>query len=247
MPIETEKLQQLKQQMAGIPWYHEIDLGPELGVTPGGCKNDHIRLGYMNLPPSLEGLDVLDIGSWDGLFAFEAERRGASTVVATDIWGDYRIHDGRFLNGGEGIKFACEVLHSKVKLLYASVYELPSAIWNENPEYLADVVMFPGVLYHLKNPLAALEAIYTIMAPDGLLILETHIDLVSLERPAMALYEKGAGGDETNYTGPNRAAVELLLKWAGFRDLQFQGGINLDQWPDLRTVNMARAAWHARK
>lgn len=235
--------------MSEIEWYHSIDLGPALGVTPGSCKDDAARLRYMSLPASLENQDVLDIGSWDGYFAFAAEARGARSVLATDIWGDYQIVGLQQCNRStDGILFAAEVLKSNVKTQYSNVYDLCETIWAKDPEYLADVVIFPGVLYHLKEPMRALAEIYRIMAPGGLLILETHLDLMKLLRPAVALYRSSeCNRDETNYCGPNPAAVEVMLTWAGFHSIQFQGGINLDAWPDLQTVNQARGAWHARK
>lgn len=242
MPIETDKLEKLKQRMAEISWYHQIDLGPELGITPGICTNDKTRLAYMHLPETFENHHVIDVGSWDGYFAFEAARRGAS-VLATDTWGDSAINDG------EGIRFACEVLEPNIQLLYSNVYELATSVWNQDPEYMADDVIFAGVLYHLQHPLAALEQIYKILVPGGLLILETHLDLLTLRRPAMALYreDEASAGDHTNFCGPNPIAVELMLKWAGFHDIQFQGGINLEEFADLQTINKARGAWHARK
>lgn len=251
MPIDTERLEKLKQRMAEIRWYHRIDLGPELGVTPGGSDKDAERLDYMKLPASFAGLDVVDVASWDGYFAFEAERRGASRIVATDIWGDYYVPNIAMRNMQSGIEFAIKALNSKVVTLYSSVYDLSQRIWSElDEEFMADVVLFPGVLYHLQNPLDALQEIYKVMSRDGLLIVETHLDLLALARPAIALYRGDeAANDATNFTGPNPAAVETLLEWAGFRDIAFQGGINFNTWPvpDVHTINYARGAWHARK
>lgn len=249
MPTDTEKLEKLKQRMAEIRWYHRIDLGPELGVTPGGSDKDQERLAYMKLPASFAGLDVVDIGSWDGFFAFEAERRGASRVIATDIWGDYFVPNINMRNLQDGLNFAIEALNSKVAGLYSSVYDLCQNIWEEiDEEFMADVVICPGVLYHLRNPLHALQEISNIMSRDGLLIVETHLDLLALKRPAIALYRGDeCANDATNFTGPNPAAVETLLEWAGFHNIEFQGGINLDAWPDPHVINYARGAWHARK
>lgn len=242
------ELENLQAEMNAIQWFHSIDLGPELGCTPGACKDDHIRLKYMNMPASLEGMTCLDVGTWDGYFAFEMEKRGAEKVVATDIWGDYEVLGLDLHNTGRGFQFARARLNSKVEALYASVYEIDDIIWGLDAEIAFDVIVYAGVLYHLKDPLESLKRINRLLAPGGLLILETHLDLMKFPRPAIALYTGDeCNRDETNYCGPNPAAVEILLKWSGFNNIAFQGGMNLDTFPDPTVVNQARGAWHARK
>ena len=51
-----------------------------------GVDDTPLRLARLDLPLSLAGESVLDIGAWDGFFSFEAERRGASRVVAADYY-----------------------------------------------------------------------------------------------------------------------------------------------------------------
>lgn len=246
--LNTVETEQLKKQMAEIEWYHRIDLGSELGTTPGICPDDSVRLSYMNIPNDLHGMTVLDVGAWDGKFAFEAERNGAARVLATDIWGHYTMGKENLFNSGEGILFASTVLKSKIQLLNCSIADMPEAIWDADPGARFDLILCAGVVYHLQNPLQALVNLERLLAPDGLLILETHLDLLSLDRPAIALYPSNeCAEDPTNYCGPNRAAVETLLRWAGFSDIRFQGGINLSAWPELQTVNYGRGAWHARR
>ena len=72
----------VRDEIAGIAWYHSIDLGHGI-VTPGLDDTRH-RLPAVGLPNDLTGVTVLDIGAWDGFFSFEAERRGASRVLAVD-------------------------------------------------------------------------------------------------------------------------------------------------------------------
>jgi tRNA (mo5U34)-methyltransferase len=72
----------LRQKVDAIRWYHTIDLGD--GVVTRGVDDTPLRLARIGLPDSLAGLSVLDIGAWDGFFSFEAERRGAARVLATD-------------------------------------------------------------------------------------------------------------------------------------------------------------------
>ena len=82
--METEELQ---TEIAKVNWYHSIPLGNDI-VTPG-VDNSSLRLAKLHLPEDLSGKSVLDVGAWDGFFSFEAERRGAERVLATDsfCWG----------------------------------------------------------------------------------------------------------------------------------------------------------------
>lgn len=244
----TPTTDDLKRQMEEIQWYHSIDLGPELGRTNGHCKDDHVRLDYMALPVSFEEKTCLDVGSWDGFFAFEMERRGAALVVASDIWGDYEVKGHQMQNTGAGFDFAHQVLKSNVQKCYSSVYEVDQSIWAANPEIMFDVIVYAGVLYHVQEPVQSLRVLHRLLAPGGLLILETHLDMMEFPRPAIALYTGSeCNNDETNFCGPNPPAVEIMLEWAGFQQIDFKGGINLNKFPDPTVVNQARGAWHAIK
>jgi len=78
-----------------------------------------------------------------------------------------------------------------------------------------NVVLFLGVLYHLPNPLLALERVASVT--EDLLILETVVDMVGVNRPAAAFYPgRELSGDPTNWWGPNHAAVEGMLHSVGF-------------------------------
>ena len=74
----------LRQRVGKIRWYHRIDLGDGI-VTPGVDPSPR-KLERLRLPADLGGKTVLDVGAWDGFFSFEAERRGASRVLATDSY-----------------------------------------------------------------------------------------------------------------------------------------------------------------
>ncbi len=96
---------ELKEKVAAITWYHTIDLGNGV-ITPGeGDTPDRIpRLG---MPGDLSGLTVLDIGAWDGAYSFEAERRGAGRVLATDSYcwsGPGKACRPRFKGRGHGAR-----------------------------------------------------------------------------------------------------------------------------------------------
>jgi len=75
---------ELEQKIAGINWFHRIDLGN--GIVTPGVDDSRSKLVYLNFPVNLTGKTVLDIGAWDGFFSFEAEMRGASRVLATDAY-----------------------------------------------------------------------------------------------------------------------------------------------------------------
>ncbi|OPZ07332.1 MAG: hypothetical protein BWZ10_02848 [candidate division BRC1 bacterium ADurb.BinA364] len=78
-----------------------------------------------------------------------------------------------------------------------------------------DIVLFLGVLYHMRDPLGALERAASVARE--LLIVETEVDLLWRRRPAAAFYPAGElNGDPTNWWGPNPAAVRAMLLCAGF-------------------------------
>jgi len=203
-PMEN---QDLRTRADALRWYHRIDLGQ--GVITRGVDNSPERLARARLPADLSGRSVLDIGAWDGFFSFEAERRGASRVVAADHYAWHGTGWGTG-QGKAGFQLAREVLRSRVEDVDIDVMDL-------SPERVGsyDVVLFLGVLYHLPNPLLALERVASVTR--GLLILETVVDMVGLSRPAAAFYPaRELNDDPTNWWGPNHAAVTGMLRAAGF-------------------------------
>jgi len=216
----------LERRVAAHRWYHSIDLGG--GIVTHGIDDTPVRLARLDLPASLEGLSVLDIGAWDGFFSFECERRGAARVVATDY---YSWH-GSGWGAKAGFELAREALGSHVEDVDVDVMDIA-------PGRLGtfDLVLFLGVLYHLRHPLLAIEKIAAITR--GTLILETVVDLVGLGRPAMAFYpDRELKADPTNWWGPNQEAVVGMLKSAGFDDVRV---VTPTPGPLYRG---ARAAWH---
>jgi tRNA (mo5U34)-methyltransferase len=195
----------LRTRAEHLRWYHTIDLGH--GVVTRGLDDTPVRLARIALPASLAGRSVLDIGAWDGFFSFEAERRGASRVVAAD---HYSWH-GSGWGTKAGFLLARETLGSAVEDIDIDVMDL-------SPERVGrfDVVLFLGVLYHLRHPLLALERVASVTG--DLLILETVVDMVGIRRPAVAFYpDRELNGDPTNWWAPNVPAMEGLLRAAGFQ------------------------------
>ena len=210
-------------------WYHSIEIEPGL-VTPGARSLEEMRLllEYLKFPARLDGLRVLDIGAWDGFFSFEAERRGAARVVAYDLTPEDYF----------GFATAKELLGSKVEYVQGSVYDLKREIVGA-----FDVVLFIGVLYHLRYPLLALDRIRDVC--DGYMVLETHYldncviledgKRTTLERidarlrriPLYRFYATNElNGDYGNWFSLNRCAIEKGLQTSGFEP------VLLSEWHD---------------
>jgi tRNA (mo5U34)-methyltransferase len=204
----------------GRSWYHSIEIEPGL-VTPGRLSLGGLRttLQRVQMPASLEGLTVLDIGAWDGFYSFEAERRGAKRVVAYDLVPP-EMH---------GFATARELLGSRVEYVRGSVYDLSPAVCGT-----FDVVFFFGVFYHLRYPLLALDRIWSV-AKDTLLLesncMDEHlvlpagkaaplnkIDARLQQIPLYRFYRKDelVPGDFSNWFSPNAKAIEEGLWSAGF-------------------------------
>ena len=194
----------LRAEVESIRWHHSIDLGD--GITTPGGDDSPKKLGRLGLPASLAGKSVLDVGAWDGFFSFEAERRGASRVLATDSF----VWRGGCPTGKRGFELARRVLGSRVEDLEIDVLELSPARVG-----IFDVVLFFGVLYHMRHPQLALERVASVTRE--LLIVETVVDCLGYRRPMIALYPGAEmGNDPTTWCGPNPAAVVAMLKTAGF-------------------------------
>jgi tRNA (mo5U34)-methyltransferase len=209
-------LDTLKQKADAIRWYHTIDLGE--GVVTDGVDDTPLRLAQIDFPESLTGRTVLDIGAWDGFFAFEAERRGAARVVAADYYSWRGVGWGT-ANGKAGFEFARAALGSRVEDVEIDVMDL-------SPERVGvfDVVLFLGVLYHLRDPLLALERVASVTRE--FLIVETVVDMVGIGRPAVAFYPgRELNKDPTNWWGPNLPAVEGMLRTVGFDQIRAVTGV----------------------
>jgi tRNA (mo5U34)-methyltransferase len=200
--------EELLQQVTAIQWFHRIPLGN--GVMTPGIDDTQAKLRRVRLPADLSGKSVLDIGAWDGFFSFEAERRGASRVLAVD---SYCWHGPGWGNKA-GFNLARKALNSKVEDRESEVVDL-------EPENVGtfDVVLFLGVLYHLRHPLLALEKISAVT--QNHLILETKVDFLLSKAPAMAFYPGAQlNQDPTNWWAPNIPALFGMLRAVGFKRVQ---------------------------
>jgi FkbM family methyltransferase len=199
----------IPDQARSINWFHQIRLGEDF-VTEGPDKSEE-KSKYLNLPEQLTDKSVIDIGCWDGFFSFECEKRGAGRVLSTDhfVWSKIGTKDA-------GYNFAHSVLKSRAVKLQCSIEEL-------DPNTLGqfDLVLMLGVLYHAPDPLGYLRKARSLCS--GVLILESHVDMLDYPRPAIAYYE-GASlcNDPTNFWGPNTSAVVGMLKDSGFKHVEPQ-------------------------
>jgi tRNA (mo5U34)-methyltransferase len=222
----------LRREVERIEWFHNIDLGEGI-VTPGRYDNQAM-LRTIGMPESLAGKSVLDVGAWDGFYSFEAERRGAARVLATDHF----CWSGEGWGTKEGFELARRARGSKVEDLEIDVLDLA-------PERVGgkfDVVLFLGVLYHMRHPLLALERVLSVTG--DLLILETHVERLPMRRPFAAFYPgTELNDDPTSWWGPNIAAVEAMLRDAGFRQVDVPYRTPLHHTALRVGYRVARAGW----
>ena len=231
-------VQQLLCRVSEIDWYHSIDLGH--GIVTPGLVDDQQRLSKIALPDDLSGKTVLDIGAWDGFFSFAAERRGAARVLAVDS----HSWNGSGWGSKAGFTLAREVLNSRVEDREMEVLDLsPSLIGT------FDVVLCLGVLYHMRHPLLMLEAVASVTAEC--LILETLVDGLNHPRPTLTFYPgKECNGDDTNWWGPNPAALIAMLHEVGFQQVDVVSPPDSLPKRWVRTLGHSlrqqKACWHER-
>lgn len=162
-------------------------------------------------------------------FSFEAERRGASRILATDSF----VWRSDVFKGKQGFELARKVLNSKVEDMEIDIMDL-------SPDKVEswDLVLCLGVLYHLRHPLLALERVFSVTGKQ--LILETVVELFSEDKPAMVFYPgTELANDPTNWWGPNPAAVIAMLKDVGFSKVELASLV------DNPLPGIGRATFHA--
>lgn len=161
-------LKQVQEQIDGILWYHEFDFGEGLHArssTPDVAAHRRIWALISRQFDQLDwrGKSVLDIGCWDGYWSFEAERRGAASVLASD-------DVSQNWAAGAGLRLAKKLLNSKVELNQSvSVYELAGL------GRKFDVILCLGVYYHLFDPFYAFAQIRHCCHPNTVVVFEGDV------------------------------------------------------------------------
>jgi tRNA (mo5U34)-methyltransferase len=182
------------------------------GIVTPGVSDAHRVVSRLKLPESLDGKTVLDIGAWDGYYSFACAQRGAKRVLAIDSF----AWSGESWGTPDGFLLAREVLG-----LDDVVDDQVVDVMDLCPEMVGgsfDVVLVLGVLYHLRDPITALERVASVC--DDLLIVETEIALDWLPWPAARVYAgRELNGDDTNWYAYNVRALKGLLRRVGFGDL----------------------------
>jgi tRNA (mo5U34)-methyltransferase len=201
-------------------WYHTLEF-PDGTTTPGYFDLRGIP-DQLQWPAGLRGGRCLDVGTFDGFWAFELERRGAAEVVALDIDDPTQL-DWRYderdagpravrlwgAERGPGFTEARDRMSSKAERLVVSVYDLDPEVHGR-----FDVVFLGALLLHLRDPVRALERIREVCRGD-LLVLETidpYLDLVARRRPSARL--RAERGDE--WWLVNGAGLVAMITLAGF-------------------------------
>jgi len=206
-------------------WFQNIDLHG-IPSAPNHFLGDYPAVKWQRfahaVPDDLTGKSVLDIGCNAGFYSIEMKRRGADRVLGIDTEPMY-LAQGRF---------AAEVLGMQIEFRELSLYDLAQL------REQFDLVIFMGVLYHLRHPLLALDLIREHVARDLLLFQSMQRGSAELsavapdydfweteiferpEFPQMYFIEQRYAHDPTNWWIPNRACVEAMLRSARFKILQ---------------------------
>lgn len=213
---------QIRHQVGELgDWFHNLNLhgvstAPNhfLGDYPS-CKWERFKHA---LPSDLSGKTVLDIGCNGGFYSLEMKRRGASRVVAIDS-------DVRYL---EQARFAARVSDLEIEFRQMDIYKVAEL------QEKFDLVLFMGVLYHLRHPLLALDLLYEHVVSSTLVFQSlmrgtqaikpvqenypfSDVDVFKGDGfPLMYFVERRYADDPTNWWIPNRACVEAMLRSSGF-------------------------------
>lgn len=204
------------------PWFHNIDLGG-VETAPEHFLRDYPAQNWRRfasvIPANLAGKSVLDIGCNAGFYAIEMKKRGAARVLGVDS-------DEAYLRQA---RFAAAVLGVDIEYRQLSVYDV--GLLRER----FDMVLFMGVLYHLRHPLLALDLIREHVTADMLVFqamqrgstkvsevapdypITTSAQFDDPAWPKLHFIEHHYASDCTNWWVPNRACAEAMLRSAGFR------------------------------
>ena len=197
----TSGIQRLIQT---LDWYHSLRL-PSGELIEGLLTEERLksRIAQFPIPEDLTGMRVLDIGAWDGWFTFEMERRGAE-VVAIDLVDDTNFRKARELMGSKAEYYVEDI----------------TFLTPEKYGYF-DIVLFFGVLYHLKHPMLALERVCELSR--NLVCVESFVSDEVLDGPVVMEFYEGdeLAGQFDNWCGPSLSCLMAMCRTAGFAEVTF--------------------------
>lgn len=220
--LSTEQIRQRVEELG--EWFHNLDLGG-VKTAPDHFLGDYPQIKWQQfssaVPEDLTGKSVLDVGCNAGFYSIQMKRRGAARVVAIDT-------DEQYL---EQARFAAKISEAEIEFRKLSVYRVGDL------RERFDLVLFMGVLYHLRHPLLALELLHEHVVADLLVtqsLLRGARDNMDVPRdfpfweteifgrdefPRMYFVEQRFANDPTNWWIPNRSCFEAMLRSAGFEIL----------------------------
>jgi SAM-dependent methyltransferase len=216
----------LPQRAAAIEWYHTLELAP--GVVTEGMFDLRGVVDRYRLPERLDGLRVLEVGTWDGFWAFEIERRGAAEVISIDL-DDERDLDWPAARRpetfpdklrGDGFRLAREVFGSGVKREVVSIYDAL-------PEQLGtfDLVFCGSVLIHLRDALLAMERIAN-LCRGTFISVEPYSRLAGLS-PIPVAFFRADRPKAVVFWEPSARTWRRMLLMSGFRSVERRGRFRL--------------------
>jgi 2-polyprenyl-3-methyl-5-hydroxy-6-metoxy-1,4-benzoquinol methylase len=199
----------IQEQAEEINWWHSIKLSEDY-TTKGRVGADHCSseaiTNRFGMPLDMTGKTVLDVGTFDGLMAFEAEKRGAKEVAAIDLY------QGSGENS-DGFHFAKAVLKSQVEFDMVSIES-----FNEHHNIKYDIVLLYGTIYHVDNPIQHLHALSNLCKEYALI--ETAIAQTNYGDKSVWEFNYGFDNDETNKWYPTLNGLKNVLKYVGFKSVE---------------------------
>jgi len=232
LPIDADPAT-ARATVAAVPfWFHTFALNRKAGIYTPGQARDH-RYRIPALPADFWGMHVLDVGTFDGFYAFLAEHRGAARVLAVDneqykYW--VRSRWGIELEGGKGLRAIHRLLDSGVEYRRMDAFEL------DGLRETFDLIFCFGILHRVENPLGLLRVLRARAAPAGSVLVETYgIRAGDRNGPAIRVSAPGEvyAGDEFVYWGFGDSGLERLAQIAGFASVEQLGCAEVDGHPRL--------------
>ena len=232
LPIEVDPAV-ARATVKEVPfWFHTFALNRAAGIYTPGVARDH-RYRVPTLPSDFGGMSVLDVGTFDGFYAFLAEDRGADRVVAIDneqyrLWVASRW--GVELAGGEGFRTIHRLLDSGVEYRRMDAFEL------DRSDERFDVVYCFGILHRVENPLGLLRVLRGRTASGGIVLVETYgVRPADRDERAIRVSRPGEvyARDEFVYWGFGTIGLQRLARIAGFSRAESFVDVEVDDHPRI--------------